>query len=101
MSGKRSAGGHGDEETPLLADDTMSQEDGTRNTSAQDGPLKATQSKKPTGLFGRMGRWISRNRMVVAILFLLLGGFIALCIYLGCGSWVFSHLSNMCKSAYY
>ena len=66
------------EDAPLLADDTASDHgESARDVDDHD------HDRKFSTYFGNLGRWILRNRMVVAILCLLLGGFIALCIYFG------------------
>ena len=79
MPDKNPTAARDNEDAPLLADDTASDhgDDGVTNVGDHDHDRKASNS------FGNFGRWILRNRMVVAILCLLLGGFIALCIYFG------------------
>lgn len=79
MPDKSPASARENEDAPLLADDTASDHgDSTRNVGDQG------HDRKFSTYFGKFGRWILKNRMVVAILCLLLGGFIALCVYLGC-----------------
>ena len=78
MPDKRPAAARDSEDAPLLADDTTSDHgDGARNVGDQG------HDRKFSTYLGKFGRWVLKNRMVVAILCLLLGGFIALCVYLG------------------
>lgn len=78
MPDKNPTAARDNEDAPLLADDAASDHgDGPRDVGDHD------HDRKFSTYFGSFGRWVLRNRMVVAILCLLLGGFIALCIYLG------------------
>ena len=71
------------EDAPLLADDAASDDEHeSRNVESQTNSQPTTRRSLRTYLT-RFWRWILKNRMVVAILSLLLGGFIALCIYFG------------------
>lgn len=74
---KKPAGEQDSENTPLLAHDDPEQ--GYRN----DSNSQPTISEKTQGFFRKAGRWLLKNRMVAAIITLLLGGFIALCVYVG------------------
>ena len=81
MPDKQPTAARDNEDAPLLADDTASDHgDDARNVDDHD--HERDRSKSST-YFRKSGRWILRNRMVVAILCLFLGGFIALCIYFG------------------
>ena len=78
MPGKQPTAARDNEDAPLLADDTASDHgDGARDIGDHD------HGRKFSTYFKNFGRWILRNRMVVTILCLLFGGFIALCIYFG------------------
>lgn len=71
------------EDAPLLADDAASDDEhGSGNAENQTAGQPATHGSLRDYPV-RFGRWILKNRMVVAILCLLLGGFIALCVYFG------------------
>ncbi len=62
------------ESAPLL------DHDGLGHVGGHDGSAKPGNTQR----YLRMsGRWILKNRMVVAIIALLIGGFIALCVYFG------------------
>lgn len=84
MPDKRPAGGRDNEDAPLLANGAAA-DDGHRLDDAgnQDGAPKSSTHRSFRSYLVSSGRWVLRNRMIVAILCLLLGGFIALCIYFG------------------
>ena len=71
------------EDAPLLAGGAASDDDHESGHSADQAPGKSTRRASLRDYLARSGRWILKNRMVVAILCLLLGGFIALCVYFG------------------
>jgi len=66
---------HDSESAPLL------NHDGSEHLEGHDGDAK-TAGNTQTYL-RKAGRWLLKNRMVVAIIALLIGGFIALCVYFG------------------
>ncbi len=66
---------HDSESAPLL------DHDGSEHVGGDDGNAKA--AGKTQRYLRKSGRWLLKNRMVVAIITLLIGGFIALCVYFG------------------
>lgn len=70
------------EDAPLLVNDasTHHNENGSLDGEASG---KTGNGKRMTGWLRGTGRKLWKNRMVVAIVLLLLGGFIALCVYFG------------------
>lgn len=65
---------HNSERAPLL------NHDGSGHVGEHDGNAKAGNMQR---YFRKSGRWILKNRMVVGVIALLIGGFIALCVYFG------------------
>ena len=80
--GKKPAPEHDSEDAPMLTNDNSSndREDGSLDDEASG---RKTAGSRARRWFRRVGRRLWRNRMVVAIILLLLGGFIALCVYFG------------------
>lgn len=66
---------HDSERAPLL------DHDGSGDVGGNDGNTKAAGSTQR--YLRKSGRWLLKNRMVVAIITLLVGGVIALCVYYG------------------
>lgn len=66
---------HDSERAPLL------DHDGSGDTAGNDGNAKAAGNTQR--YLRKSGRWLLKNRMVVAIITLLIGGFVALCVYFG------------------
>ena len=79
---KKLASWHHGEETPILANDDSGY-NGEDGNHGEEASRWQSASKKARQGFERIGRRLWRNRMVVAIILLLLGGFIALCVYFG------------------
>ncbi len=73
---------HG-EDAPLLADDAANGDADSENSEDLEGGSK--QDKVPSWLSSAWN-WLLNNLMVVAIILLLLGGLIALCVYFAGGS---------------
>ena len=71
------------EDAPLLADDAASDDEHESRNVENQTASQPTTPRSFRNYLTRFGRWILKNRMVVSILCLLLGGFIALCIYFG------------------
>ena len=74
---KKPAQEHDSESAPLL------DHDGPEDGHEDDGGSQPTMSEKTRRWLGKVGRWLLKNRMVLAIVTLLIGGFIALCVYFG------------------
>ena len=55
----------------------------TERGNEDNGGNRPSISAKTGESCRKMGRWLLKNRMVVAIITLLIGGFIGLCIYFG------------------
>lgn len=87
---KKPAQEHDSESAPLL------DQDGSEHH--REGEDSANASGKMRGYLRTVGRWILRNRMVVALITLLFGGFIGLCVYFG-GVYNDSPLPLICKPA--
>ena len=81
MPDKKTAAGR--EDAPLLADDAASDDEHETGDAGNQSAGHPPSHGSLRGSLTRFGRWILKNRMVVAILCLLLGGFIALCVYFG------------------
>ena len=78
MPDKKPAAEQDNEDAPLLANDTAPDHgEEAGNTENHSGGRNLSR------YLNNLRRWMVRNRLVVAILCLLLGGFIALCIYFG------------------
>ena len=56
---------------------------GWERDDAKNGERRPNMSEKMRNYFARIGQWLLKNRMVASLIALLLGGFIALCIYFG------------------
>ncbi|KAL8831777.1 MAG: hypothetical protein Q9191_000663 [Dirinaria sp. TL-2023a] len=81
-SRKKAAFGHDGEDTPILANGD-SGHDGEDGNPREEASSWESVSGEVRRWSKRIGRKLWKNRMVVAIILLLLGGFIALCIYFG------------------
>ena len=91
MPDKRPAAERDNEDAPLLANGAASDdEQAFDNAGTEDDAQKSSPHRSFRSYLASSGRWVLRNRMVVAILCLLFGGFIALCVYFG-GELTFEH----------
>lgn len=79
---KKPASGYVGEDTPILANDN-SGHNGEDGNPREESSGWESASKNARRWSKGIGRRLWRNRMVVAIILLLLGGFIALCVYFG------------------
>ena len=77
MPDKKPSDERDEEDAPVLTEEHNSDHGDIADNSGKQ------RDRRNSSYFRIVARWTLRNRMVVAILALLLGGFVALCIYFG------------------
>ena len=75
---KKSLLGRDSEQAPLLADDAPDRDD---DSVGSDGGGGNSKRERVHSWLTKAWHWLSNNIMVVAIILLLIGGIIALCVY--------------------
>ena len=81
QQGKKSTSALVNEEAPLLADDAQDEDIGANAVEERPKDQPVSQWEKPRMFFQNVGHWIWSNKMILALVLLLVGGIIAVIIY--------------------